>query len=30
MIYIVLRDMKKRNARIERDRVRPLADAIEF
>ena len=30
MAYIVLRDMKKRNVRIERERVRPLADAIEF
>ncbi len=30
MMYIILRDMKKRGARIERERVRPLADAIEF
>ena len=30
MFSIILRDMKKRGARIERERVRPLADAIEF
>ena len=30
MIYIILRDMKRRNVRIARERVRPLADAIEF
>ena len=30
MIYIILRDMKKRGARIKRERVRPMADAIEF
>ena len=30
MIYVILRDMKKRGARIKRERVRPLADAIEF
>ena len=30
MIYVILRDMKKRGARIKRERVRPMADAIEF
>ena len=30
MIYVILRDMKKRGARIKRERVRPIADAIEF
>jgi DNA polymerase-3 subunit epsilon len=30
MIYVILRDMKKRGVRIKRERVRPLAGAIEF